>query len=85
MEDINKAANVPSVIHMDGPSEPSTEALAALASFIPRTEIINRIINTSIWTEKAANIMKDAQESGPRLKLLYEVISATSVRPIAIQ
>lgn len=26
MEDINKAANVSSVVHMDGPSEPSTES-----------------------------------------------------------
>ncbi|KAI8876304.1 hypothetical protein K501DRAFT_200685 [Backusella circina FSU 941] len=54
MEDINKAANVLSVIHMDRPdepsTEPSTEPLAVLASFIPGTELTNRIINTTIWT-----------------------------------
>ncbi|ORE16352.1 hypothetical protein BCV71DRAFT_265707 [Rhizopus microsporus] len=53
MEDINKAANASRVIHMDGPSEPSTEPLAALASFIPQIEITNRIINTIIWIAKA--------------------------------
>ncbi|EIE87917.1 hypothetical protein RO3G_12628 [Rhizopus delemar RA 99-880] len=50
MEDINKAANAPSVIHMNEPSESSTEALAALASFISRAEITSRIINITIWT-----------------------------------
>ncbi|KAI9361553.1 hypothetical protein BD770DRAFT_408685 [Pilaira anomala] len=83
MEDINKAADSPSVIHMDIPdepsTEPSTEPLEVLASFIPGTELTNRIINTTIWTVKAANAMRDVHKSGQRLKLLHEAIRSTTM------
>ena len=78
MEDINKAANAPGIIHTDRPSESSTEVLAALASFIPRTEIINRIINTTIWT--ATNVrpiaiqLKDKTCKKEMIKIAYRLI-----------